>query len=276
MSLSCAFRFRLVAFLCAIAFVDSGFSQKVVYALPAAKSAVPKRPTHQVARAAIWNRFEKELGIHAELPEFPSQKPVLWAANRHAASAQDSEARYVLIFEHLLVAQKLLDDPDLAVRKQGFWIASESANFAAAHLPKDRWLLARIYEGFLLPQVSLANTQRSQDPSRERVLEAAVSAFAEAGERDKQIKVLEWLLSLESKPSKASAIDSSGPILTLETNTLDWARGTLASTLFEAPDAKQVDLERALKLLQSIESPDMKGFQHLQTRVQARLDALKP
>ena len=147
-------------------------------------------------------------------------------------------------------------------------------NFAAAKLKSDKWTLARIYEGFLLPKVTLANTELWQDPSRSRILEDGVSAFSNAGERDKQIRVLEWILSVgERKPENSAKTNEPEP-LTLKLNTLDWARGTLAATLSSPKDAKRPDLERAVTLLESIQSNDMKGFVHLHSVLKQRLENL--
>lgn len=150
------------------------------------------------------------------------------------------------------------------------WIAAETANFAAYQLPKDKWLLARLYEGFLLPHVSLANAAMWQDPARGRLLEAAVGAFGNAGEADKQRAVLEWLVAIAQKPA------STNPnALTLDLNTRDWARSTLAALLFQGRDATTQDLERALALLQAVESPAMKNLGQLQERVQTQLAKLQ-
>jgi hypothetical protein len=176
------------------------------------------------------------------MPDFPTRKLLVWIDGRSAGVASDDKARYILLGEHLLIAQKLLESKDVLTRKQGYRIAGESANFAAAKITADKWLLARIYEGFLLPQVSLANVEVWQDPSRSRILESAVSAFANADERDKQTRVLEWILSLEENDSKTSDMNSTATPLKVKRNTLDWARGTLASVLFETPDVKRPDI----------------------------------
>ena len=239
--------------------------RSAVWAAPAnAKSA------SQAARAALFAHLEKGAGAEIKLPDFPQEKLLVWVDRRNAAVAADPKARYALLGEHLLIARKLLDGDDLAARKRGYWIASESANFAGAKLKDDKWLLARIYETFLLPKIALANVELWQDPSRSRILEAGVSAFGNAGEADRQIRVLEWLLSIgEKTPDQTDA-----QTLMLQPNTLDWARGTLASLLAAPPDANRPDLERALKLFEAIQSPDMKGFKHLELKVKKRLEKL--
>lgn len=236
---------------------------------------VSKVPAYEEVRAALFAHLEAKAGGALTIPDFPTQKLMVWMDGRAAGASTDEKTRYSLLGEHLLIAQRLLKSEDMPTRKQGFWIASESANFAAAKIKTDKWLLARIYEGFLLPKVSLANVELWQDPSRNRILEDGVSAFGNAGERDRQTRVLEWIISIGEKNTKSPNEKSDATSLTVSSNTLDWARGTLAALLFEVSDVKRPDLERALTLLQAIQSPGMKGFKRLQERVQARLQSEK-
>jgi len=241
---------------------------------PKVPTPSPKRVAPEAVRAALLTYLEKKAGGPISLPDFPRAKLLVWVDGRHNAVAADDPARYRLLGEHLRIAQKLMGEAQMTTRKSGYWIASESANFADAKLSNDKKVLADIYEGFLLPDLALANAKVWEDPSRSRVLENAVSVFGNAGERDKQIGVLQWIISLGNKPSPPPKPRQGNPLI-VETNTLDWARGTLASLLFAIPDAKEADVKRALTLLQAIQSPDMTGFKHLQEQVQARLDQLK-
>jgi len=235
----------------------------------------PKRATPEAVRAALFTYLEKKAGGPIALPDFPREKLLVWVDGRNTAVAADEPARYRLLGEHLRIAQNLMGDVQTTTRKRGYWIAGEGANFAGAKLSSDKKVLARIYEGFLLPQLALANTQKWEDPSRGRILENAVSVFGNAGERDKQIRVLQWIISLGNKKPSPPKKTNEGKPLIVETNTLDWVRGTLASLLFAVSDAKEADVKRAMPLLQAIHSPDMTGFKHLQEQVQARLDQLK-
>lgn len=162
-------------------------------------SAPAKISAPEKARIALFSHLETQTGSQSDLPGFPADKLLSWIDARNADVAPDAKSRYRRLFEHLLIAQLLLESDDLATRKRGFWVASESANFAAAKLPDDKWLLSRLYEGWLLPFVSLANAPVWEDPSRQRIIEAAVSAFAGSNERFRQIAVLEWLISLGNR-----------------------------------------------------------------------------
>jgi len=195
------------------------------------KPAPRKAPTYEAVRVALLTSLEERAGGAIALPDLPHEKLLVWVDARNGAVASEDAARYRLLGEHLLIAAKLMESEDLPTRKRGYWIASESANFAAAQLKADKGVLARIYEGYLLPKVTLANTELWQDPSRSRILEQGVSAFGNAGERDKQIRVLEWIISVVQRKPEATTKKSGPEPLTLELNTLDWARGTLAATL---------------------------------------------
>lgn len=266
--------FRPLTLLCGILLVSISPTPQAVDAAPLIETPTPKSPpASEAVRAAIYAHLEKQAEAKAQLPDFPSQNLRAWVNGRYAVAAKantkNPKARYALLLEHLLIAQKLLDSDDLTTQKQGFGIANRSAHFAAVHLPQDKWLTARLYEGFLVPHIALANPQNYQAPSRRKVLESAFGAFANAGESAKQKGILEWLISIGDKPQPANSKS-----LALGTNTLDWARGTLASLLMQPKNAPRADLERALALLQAIESKDMGGFQHLQVTLQQRLERL--
>ena len=206
------------------------------------------------------------------MPELPGDNLVAWFYNRQAESSSskvNDKDRLTVIGQHLRIAEKLLDEKDPTLRARGLLVASETANFVAAHLPKEKWLLARIYQGFLLPSIALAHVESWQSPSRQNLIQNASYAFAGADESELQIKMLQWLLTLGEKEGTGQTA------LQIDTNTLDWARGTFAALLVRSPKAPLSDLERAEQLLKSIQSPDMKGFSRLQTQVQKRIAQLK-
>ena len=222
-------------------------------------------------RSELFVYLEKQTGAVPSLPEIPEEKLVLWFYQRQDAfltgKFTDQEA-LTFAGQNLRIAEELLKRTEPKMRAQGLLVASETASVVIARLPAERWVAARIYEGFVLPFISLAHVELWQDPSRQRLIEAASGAFALAKEPDKQIKMLEWLLALNQQQKTGQTQ------LEIDQNTLDWARGSLAGLLFRAPDATRPDVERALSLLQAIESPNMTGYKHLQTQVQARLDQL--
>lgn len=237
------------------------------WSAPVAPSKLSAAQSPQNAREAVLAHIAKESGVPVLLPEHPSQGLRGWLSERQSRTLTTKEAQYQFLGEQLLVAQALFQQKTTSERGQGLLVAGESASFAAAHLRSDRWLLARIYQGFILPYISLAHIQRWRDPSRQRLIEAAVGAFERAEEFDVQQRVLEWLLEIgERPPSKSTDLQ-------IDLNTLDWTRGTLASLLAKSSEASRADLERALALLRAIQSPDMKGFKRLQDRIEKRLAA---
>ena len=181
----------------------------------------------------------------------------------------------MLAGEHLRVAEQLLGSNVSSVRRDGFLLVCETANFVSAKLPKEYFLLARIYEGFVLPHIALANVESWKYPSRQRLIESAYSTFERAKESEKQVKMLEWLLSLGQK-SKEFAVPKKAQTATvqIDLNTHDWARGTLASLLLKNPQASRAEIERAIQLLEEIESPQMSGFELLKPQAQKRLEFL--
>lgn len=227
------------------------------------KTASPA-PSASVVREQVLAYLAGKTGVAPVVPLLaPGQTPLLWLEEQEASPNQDPLSLFRVTGEALVLSQQLLGDREESRHREGLMLASESANFLAAHLGEEKPLLAHIYQGFILPNISLASVERWRSPSRQRLIESAITAFGQAGEPDAQRRVLEWLLSLNRAPRAGS--------VQVDANTLDWTRGTLAALLIQPADAPRADLQRALALLQSIKSPDMMGFKHLQTTLEARL-----
>lgn len=240
-----------------------GLITAVASAKPKAAPSPP--PPAQTARVETLKLLEKRLGGKVTIPDYPSDHLLTWIEERHAKTRTEKGV-YRIVGEHLLISQALLKAQPDKVRRSGLLVACETANFTAAQIPEEKWLLARMYQGFILPYISLAYPNARRDPSRQRLIETAVSVFGAAGERDKQIRLLEWLLKMATTSSSTSE-----PTPDIDQNTQDWARGTLASILAQPQDAPRADLERSLALLQAIESPNMTGFAHLRASVEKRI-----
>ncbi len=191
------------------------------------------------------------------------QTPFKWLSTQNKLPNPTLESQLQTVGQSLLLSRALLRDKEPKRRRSGLLLASETANFLIARLPGEKWLVARVYQGFILPNIALANVEMWRDPSRGRLLEAAVAAFGGAGEVAAQKRVLEWLLVTLEKQSGASS------------NTLDWTRGTLASLLAAPENAPHADLKRAQTLLQSVTSPNMRGFALLKDAVEERLQNTK-
>ncbi len=255
-----------ISWLCAIGLCLTIAPSNVQAGVASSQSASSASSSPALVRADMRRFLESKAGVPivaAPFPAFPGQTTFAWLKAQRPDAASPTASRFVFAAQSLQLAQVLLEDKSETRRRQGIMIADASANFIAAQLPEEHWLLARVYEGFLLPNLSLASVEQWQNPSRQRILEAAVSAFRVAGEKDKQKRVLEWLLQIG---------DKKGSSLELDVNTLDWARGTLAALLVQPENAPRADLERGLALLQAIQSPNMAGFKHFQALLEARME----
>lgn len=250
--------------MCALIFVAS---VSPLFAAPAAKAA----PAAQVltpaqSRAQVLSYLQDKTGAPLQAPQLAAtQSPLGWWEEQRAAVAKEPKARLALNGQTLLLSQALLEQSEERARKQGFVLACQSADFVAGNLSTEKWLLARIYQGFVLPHLTLGNVSVRSYPSRQRVLEAAIASFGNASETDTQQRVLEWMISSATKTDATIAVDD---------NALDWARGTLAALLVQPTNAPTPDLRRALSLLQSIQPRNAALFAYLRAPLEKRLDAL--
>lgn len=150
-------------------------------------------------------------------------------------------------------------------------------------------LQADVYADLILPNIVLGNVEAWQYPSRQRLIEASVAAFDQAGQRARQQGSLQLLLQLGARKSDGQQTPKSGvsaasntttrassSVPSISLNTLMWARGTLAFSLMQSPNASRADLKRALSLLQQVkttpEGGDMSGFLHLRKELARRLE----
>lgn len=190
----------------------------------------------------MFGYLEGKTGNVATLPKYSEKDLMAWSLKRYRDSAtnQDQKVLYSFVAEDLLIAQKLLKQDNLQRQRQGMRLAQRTNAFVFSTL-KDKWLYARVYEQLLLPNLKVAYKERWQDLSQQRIVESAVGAFAQTGERDKQIAVLQLLLEPGTNQ-----------------NTMDWARGQLAQVL-----ASQKRYKEAITHLQAIESPNMSNVKKL-------------
>lgn len=209
--------------------------------------------------------LQDKAGAPFTLPSLAAaQSPIAWWEERRAQVAKAPAARFELVGQTLLLSQSLLEQSDVGTRKRGFVLASQISKFVSGNLPAEKWLLARLYQGFVLPYLTLANVEVQSYPSRQRTLEAAVASFGNADEVPTQKRVLEWMISSATKTDSTIAVDD---------NTLDWARGTLAALLTQPKDASPADLKRALELLRNLKPENAPLFAYVQTPLEKRLGA---
>jgi len=249
-----------------------------VQAKPAASGTSPvavSAPSLSSIREQVLAHLDDQAAAKVSRPALVSgQSPVAWLeAHLPGASASPEEA-YRFVGQTLLLSEHLFGQKDLQAQRRGLLLASQSADFVAVRLSADRQLLADIYQVWVLPHLGLAGVRPFDVPGRQQLIEASVSAFGAAGERAEQGRMLEWLLRLGARP-RPNTRPSSGSSIVIDANTLDWARGTLAALLMQPANAPRADLQRALHLLQGLNtSPragDMSGFLAMRGQLEARL-----
>lgn len=172
---------------------------------------------------------------------------VAWFSKRYEVSAT-KESLYALAGDGLRVARALLLHKNQYRRRQGLRLGILVSNLVGGDL-EDRWLQARIYEGFLLPNLTLAYKQTWQDLSQQRLLEGAAAAFSQASEEAEQLRVLRALLKLSTNQ-----------------NTKDWTHGQVAQVL-----ASQKKYAEAITHLKAINSSSMSGMKSLLAEYEKKL-----
>ena len=213
-------------------------------------------PPARQTQAATFENLTYDARYQVQLPSYPETGLLGWSLRRyHIVPASNPKALYALVYEDLLIAQKLLTGTNLARQREGMHLALNAERCAHVTL-KDNPLSANIYEGFLLPYLSGAYPEKWQDLSRQQIVEGAESVYAENGETQKQIALLQLYLSITAHQ-------------TANQNDADWARGQLAQTL-----AGQGRYGKAIALLQAIQTPNM-AFKQLIPSYQVQWDKQK-
>lgn len=196
--------------------------------------------SNEPAQGQTFDYLKEKSGIMPAMPQYPQHSVIAWVAERHRQEHKDNKSKYAIAGEDLLIVRKLLSDKSPQRQRQGMRLAQYTGVFIFNKL-RDKWLYARVYEGFLLPHLSVAYAERWQDLSRQRIAESAASAFEQADEKENQIKALRLLLELQT-----------------EQNTQDWTRGELSQVL-----ASQGRYEEAIAQLKAIQSAGMSNVKKL-------------
>lgn len=223
----------------------------------AARPAAPRTTQHSVKEAdfetltralssatqvqnAVFAYLQEKTGQPSRTPSYPTNSLLSWSLRRYNDAPDDPKTLYGLVAEDLHIAQSLLIERNARQQRRGLQLAN-SANLKVAVRLRDKWLYARIHEGFLLPNLSAAPVEGWRIIGRQRLIEDAASAFAQSAEPDKQMAALQWLLVHADTP-----------------NLTDWARIQLAQAF-----AAQEKYEQAIALLRAVQTPDMNGSKRL-------------
>jgi hypothetical protein len=222
-------------------------ARATVPAAPNAENWALALPVPGVAREQAFKYLRERTGSGIAMPQFPRARALGWFFARHADPPRASAARYRLLWEDLLAAGQLLNDAHGPNRRAGLRLSLYAALWAGQQ-ERDPWLRARIFEGFLLPNLDLCSPNATHEMSRHALLERAAGAYAEAREDGPQRVVLQKLA--EAAPSA---------------NGRDWARLKLA-----ALDAAQHHYTEAIVWLRAVESPEMNGARDWIAALQAQ------
>jgi hypothetical protein len=149
---------------------------------------------------------------------------------REVKEAPTWEALYAALGNELLTAEQWMGSSEPPSRRAGLELADE-ARQQAANDASSEWLAARIVEGFILPNVALADAGREGTGNADRLLTSASMTFRNAEETNNLIRAVELLIAKTSSPMRA-----------------DYARQQLAYVFEQNGEyAKALDLLRAVK-----------------------------
>ena len=127
-------------------------------------------PPARQTQAATFENLTYDAQYQVQLPSYPETGLLGWSLRRyHIVPASNPKALYALVYEDLLIAQKLLTGTNLARQREGMHLALNAERCAHVTL-KDNPLSANIYEGFLLPyyKYRLPGKMAGFEPSTDR------------------------------------------------------------------------------------------------------------
>ncbi len=149
---------------------------------------------------------------------------------REVKEAATWEALYAALGNELLTAEQWMASSEPPSRRAGLELADEARQQAANDASSD-WLAARIVEGFILPNVALADAGREGTGNADRLLTSASMTFRSAEETNNLIRAAELLIAKTSSPMRA-----------------DYARSQLSYVCEQNGEfSKALDLLRAVK-----------------------------
>jgi hypothetical protein len=222
-------------------------------ALPRADAPLAQPSAKSVAGYLLEKTGDGVVSVNA----IPSTDLNAWAlAGQYEALGSDALLLYRLVGQHLLIADHLLQDTDLAQRRRGLAFAVQAIRASRKQL-KDYPLAAAIADAFLLPSLSETADERATEwLSRINVIEEACAAYKLA--RDPARQAIGYQLMLEYAPNR---------------NAADFARYQLAQLSVKAGDG-----ERALKLLNSIDPNNggMAGLRRLIPGIERKFQSANP
>jgi hypothetical protein len=220
--------------------------------ISAEKAAPPVTPALGKQKAELRGYLQKQGGTRPEKPSVPVGKPAnYWhCLKQYEAVKGDKRRLYALIAEHLRLAEALLQQESVEVKRSAVGVLLAAGRCAADHV-QDHRLAAEISELWLLPNLELAHPQRWKHPSRQMVIEEATLAFG----RDKRYQRMADVAATWVEGAKTANLADSG-------------RLQLARALDELGKTSE-----ALQVLQEITDESLKPDRDLIPALKRKLEA---
>mgnify|MGYP002777120639 CR=1 FL=1 len=195
-------------------------------------------PQATKVQKAVFAHLSKQIGREISMPEVPANGLVSWSLRGYETAGSDPKQLYPVVYEQLLVAQKLAEEKNPQQKRRALRLA-HNANFKVATRLRDTALCALIFDAFILPNIEAAPTGKGT-LSRARLLQDAASAYRLAGETPKQADSLRLLVQV----SQADG----------DTDGADWARVKLSDVLIS-----QKLYAQAIEQLKAVSAVNMAG-----------------
>ncbi len=199
--------------------------------------------------------LKKQTGVDPPKPAVPAGKPAkhFECMKQYLAAKGDRKKIYALIAHHLRLAEALLEQQDVEVKRSGLGVARHAA-FAAALDLKDDELTTAICDAWFVPNIDFGDDIQQKYLSKHNMLIASVSLYRHAEAHEKMIaQAQKWM--------EASADNR---------NAADCARMRIGQAL----DALGRH-EEAIAILDEITDSGMRGAKDLIPAIRAKLEQQK-
>ena len=205
-------------------------------------------------RKEVFAYLSGKVGRQLEAPKYPKNALIGWSMRSYQKAGDNSDQLYVVIYEQLLVAEQLFKDKETQQERRALRVC-HNALFKIGMRLRDRWLAARVSDGFIFPHINAAQAGKGT-LSQARLIQDAASAFRLANEGDKQAKALKILIEVAEENK--------------DIDVADWARVKLADVL-----AVQGHYQEAAEHLKAVTSPNMSGSKNRIAELQAKATKAK-
>lgn len=148
-----------------------------------------------------WNTKQRELA--SGKAETASERTKLaQAIHQRIREANSWEVLYKALGQELWVADQFLASSNLSLRLAGLELADQARDDALTDA-ENAWLAARICEGFVLPNLGLADDPAKPALNRDRLLASASQTFRSADENNNVIRTAQQIISQSANPKRA-------------------------------------------------------------------------